>query len=147
MLYLNWLKSADSRRSSEKRVWQLPRADGARVTLHGTSTVLKLRDFLLDHLPLLGSAILKPDFHLKHKMDLCLMGTPLSVVKHSNCWSCEASSSTSPRLSLNGNLAKYTHFTGSKKLWRREGRHFARNETEIIKSRTTKTPLHPLPHK
>lgn len=64
LLYLNWLKSTDSRWSGEKRVRQLPRADGARVTLHGTSTVLKLGDFLLDHLPLLGSAILKPDFHL-----------------------------------------------------------------------------------
>lgn len=56
-----------------------------------------------------------------------------------------------PSFESHRNLVKYAHFTGSKKLWRREGRRFARNETEIIKSRTTnsecKTPLHPLTHK
>lgn len=33
-----------------------------------------------------------------------------------------------------GKFLKYTHFTGSKKLWLIEGRCFARNETEMIKS-------------
>lgn len=56
-----------------------------------------------------------------------------------------------PSFESHGNLVRYTHFTGSKKLWHREGRRFAGNETEITKSRSTnserKTPSHPLSHK
>lgn len=40
-------------------------AHRARVTVHGTPTAVRLTQLLLDQFPLLGSAVLEPDFHLE----------------------------------------------------------------------------------
>lgn len=48
--------------------WHRQRAHRAGVTVHGAPAAVRLAQLLLDQLPLFGSAVLKPDFHLKcHK--------------------------------------------------------------------------------
>lgn len=43
------------------------RTDWTRVTVHRSPAAIRLTQLLLDQFPLFGSAILKPDFHLKRQ--------------------------------------------------------------------------------
>lgn len=57
------------------------RAHRTGVTVDRTAAAVRLAQLLLDQLPLLGSAVLKPDFHLKKRHKRTFKGVYFKLYK------------------------------------------------------------------